>query len=251
MMRRYVLALLLAGSALSSAHSSAACDEHVFEAMVRDGVPAEDIVASCEQYLGSPSTDHYRTLRWAVGLGNVQLVSELVELGYWPADSEARDALLFYALEAPNDPAELMERLLSWGADVDRAEDRFNVVYNAIELDHQLTLDLLLRHSADPAVLFNPRNLFAAIGASNIVLLKMILDRGMDPNYVSDDAGVTPLMSAADRDATDEILLALISHGANCDMTDRLGNSVFTYTRSNRTSALLQRECYRAPIDSP
>ena len=172
-----------------------------------------------------------------------------MELGYQPANQELED-LLFRALEAPDDPSAVIGLLISKGANVEAAQQKFHLVYHAIELKRPETLRILLSHLGESA-LYDPRNLFAAVSVGDLVLLEAILARHSDPDYDENDSHVTPLMVAVDREASDEVLHALIRHGADCWKTDRIGDSPLSLSRSDRVSDLLRKECSRPPNVTP
>jgi len=223
-----------------------ACDRTTFESLVSSSATAEEVVERCRRYwLDSSAEDRRNSLRWVVGLGRVRVAAELMALGYQPTNEELED-LLFSSLEAPDDPDAMVELLISKGGNVEAAQQKYHLVYHAIELKHPETLQILLNHMSDASVLYDPINLFAAVSAGDVVLLEAILARHGDADFVEDADNVTPLMAAVDRESSDEVLRTLVRHGADCWKADRRGNTALSLSKSDRTSALLQRECSSA-----
>jgi hypothetical protein len=243
--------LLLTCLAAGSVSRLDACDRATFESVVRSSASAEEIVDLCGAYwLGSTAEDRRESLRWVVGLGRASVAAELMGLGYQPTNQELED-LLFSALEAPDDPFATVELLIAKGANVEAAQQKFHLVYHAIELKRPETLRILLSHMSDESALYDPLNLFAAVSAGDVVLLEAILARHGDPDFVEDESNVTPLMAAVDREVGDEVLRTLIRHGADCWKTDRLGDSPLSLSKSDRVTALLRAECGQSQDAGP
>lgn len=59
-------------------------------------------------------------------------------------------------------------------------------------------------------------------------VIRHLLDRGADPNFVADDFGTTALMSASGADRTETIEL-LIDEGADVDMVDSVGDPAINW----------------------
>jgi len=247
--RRFVTFLLICLAAGCGSRIEA-CDRATFESLVRSSGSPEETVDLCGAYwLGITAEDRRNSFQWVVGLGRASVAAELMELGYQPTNQEL-EHLLFSALEAPDDPSAIIGLLISKGANVEAAQQKFHLVYHAIELKRPETLRILLSHLGESA-LYDPRNLFAAVSVGDLVLLEAILARHSDPDFVENDSHVTPLMVAVDREASDEVLHALIRHGADCWKTDRIGDSPLSLSRSDRVSDLLRKECSRPPNVTP
>jgi len=243
---RSVVSVLLICLVVSCSPRLEICDRAAFESLVSGSASADDVIRSCRGYwLESSAEDRRNSLRWVVGLGRVRVAAELMELGYEPTNEELED-LLFSSLEAPDDPFAMVELLISKGANVDVAQQKFHLVYHAIELKHSETLRILLSHMRDESALYDPLNLFAAVSVGDVVLLEGILARHK-ADFVDSDSNVTPLMAAVEREASNEVLLTLIRHGADCWKTDSIGDSPVSLSRSDRVSDLLWKECSRPP----
>jgi ankyrin repeat protein len=223
---------------------ASACNKNSFESMVLGGESAERIVSTCREYLLDPATNRSRTLAWVVRMGQLPFARELMKLGYQP-EPDSIDGLLFDALAAQKDPYEMVEFLVSYGADIERAQQKFDLIYHAIEQGYSRTLQALVARLGDRETLYAPHNLFAATAADNVALVEAILDRHGDANFTEGDDKVTPLMVAAERGVSDEMIRTLIMRGADCARSNRVGNTAVALASSERVSNVLRHECRR------
>jgi hypothetical protein len=222
---------------------AATCTSNYFESAVFAGDrPAADLVAECREYLLEGRPNRRQTLAWIVGLGDVELVKTLLDVGYVIEPAKDHD-LIFYALEAEEDPAEMVAFLVAKGLSVDAANAALHVLYHAIEVGHTKTLQILVQHVTDESALYAADHLFAAILPNNIEIAEEILTRGRDPNFVNDEHGITPLMVAVERGSVEMIQL-LIRRGADCWRTSSAG-SAFDFAKTEEKRTVLQQECGR------
>lgn len=73
--------------------------------------------------------------------------------------------------------------------------------------------------------------LWWAVAGRRLAMVRELLDAGANPN-LADDAGVTPLMTAARSGATDFVVL-LLEHGATVGLRDRKSRSAYDYANYN------------------
>ena len=233
-----VLFVALFGAQVSAA---ATCTREYFESAVfAADRPARELVAECRDYLRDERPNREQTLRWIAGLGDVELVRALLDVGYTIEPTKDYD-LIFYALGSEEDPAEMVAFLIAKGLNVDAANEEFLVLYHAIELGHPRTLEILVEHLSDKSALYAPVHIFAAILPNNTAIVEEILARGGDPNYAEDELGITPLMVALERGSVEMVQL-LIQRGADCSKTGA-GGSAFNFAETEERRTLLQREC--------
>jgi hypothetical protein len=228
--------------------AAATCTKDYFESAAFAGDRrGADLVAECREYLLQERPNRKQTLGWIAGLGDVDLFKALLDIGYAIEPAEDHN-LIFYALEAEQDPAEMVAFLIVEGLSVDAANDALNVLYHAIELGHSRTLQILVEHLSDQRALYAPAHLFAAILPNNLAIADEILVRGGDPNFVEDEHGITPLMIAVDRGSAEMVQL-LIRRGADCWRKGSIG-SAFDIAATEDKRTLLKQACgANAPAD--
>jgi hypothetical protein len=244
-MNSHVAALLIVIGEVAFAQPDGACDKARFQTLVENSVNSGSIVSSCLAYLQSPGLDRKAVLAWTVGLGRAQLAKNLFELWGHPKPDEL-DGLLFDALGAGSDPEEMVKVLISEGANVEWAQEKFDLLYHTIELGQFKTRRLILDRLPDKTVLYDPRHLSAAVSAGDVDLIRAIVRRHGNVDFVENEGdGVTPLMFAVDISAKDAVLEVLIRMGADCERVDRMGHSAITRSKSVRVTGVLKRECHR------
>jgi len=85
-------------------------------------------------------------------------------------------------------------------------------------------------------------DLFSATFAGNTQLAKDAIHRGADVNEENDfEAGLRPLMVAADKD-DDQMVRLLLRHGANPNLRDHDGRTASERTRNKKIQDLLTRQ---------
>ncbi len=143
----------------------------------------------------------------------------------------------------------LVRMLIEKGADV-KIKDRhgFTALSRAITIGNLEMAQLLVERGAevdDPSVVGITPFAFA-LSARKIDIARYLLQKGAD-TIKPDSKGVTPLMRAAvisPETSAQEMILAIISHGADVNAKDASGRTAYSYARENKcdSNAMLLRK---------
>jgi ankyrin repeat protein len=130
---------------------------------------------------------------------------------------------------------EVLELLISHGADLDKTETSSNktALHIAATLDRAKIIELLLENGANPDPPGNKKPLHFASEIHKVKSAQALLNGGADPNAQT-EAGKTPLMYAVSLGKTSQfgstgIVTLLLENGADPNLTDENGKTVLHY----------------------
>lgn len=173
---------------------------------LRDHLPPENtqtLLHALSQILSAPKDDYITLAHFAVRVGCMDIIPELLQLQDYPEHIDVPDAqgrtLLMIAGELDNE--QLFQKLLEWGANIQVWDKRGRTALFYACNNLSMTQRLLNR-GADPKACthVNDTNtlmpvLLFACQAGNLEVAQALIQAGADPDY-RDAAGNTPLLLA-------------------------------------------------------
>ena len=170
----------------------------------------------------------------AIHGGNPQIVNMLLAAG---ANMDTRNAAgatpLIWAIQSYNcESDEIPLDLIRRGADVSAQVDEEGL--SALEFAAEYDMVNVLQAILERGVGRLGEALHAACACNSPLCAKVLLEAGADANYRLGGplGGTTPLMQCVAKAPNDEIVTALIRHGANVNATDEMGwNALMWMTR--------------------
>jgi len=194
------------------------------------------LTAACETMLPTRKIEQQPTyasteLVSAVLAGKTEVVKFRLQSGENAnsANKSGKPILQLAILKGHNDMVKL---LLDRGADP-TVRDLWNYNWSALEFSAYVgnfeAVRMLLKSNARFSVRAKSEALHLAAGQGCIECVELLVKLGVDVNYQTDQApGSTPLMEAVDKRYMG-IAQYLLEAGANPNISDKLGNSLFDY----------------------
>ncbi|WP_299708179.1 ankyrin repeat domain-containing protein [uncultured Pontibacter sp.] len=162
----------------------------------------------------------------------------------------------------PNVRLEVASLLLRAGADVNATDqDGKTALHYAMsgarintegfEIEQAQLLDTLFKYKADPNIVDNKGNtpLYYAVRFANgthMMEMSRLLKGGANPN-IQNLEGLTPLMLACQLDGGNEVIVMLISAGADPSLRDFAGKTAMDYTKRESVQNILMAAGAKAP----
>ncbi|MBI4557925.1 MAG: ankyrin repeat domain-containing protein [Candidatus Hydrogenedentes bacterium] len=181
----------------------------------------------------------FREMGTPVPRGYIETARVLIDAGADPQYMSSKgDTALKQA--ATCGPPELLEQLLR----LRYGEHAFLVgLGGAATAENQATFELLMVRAGEDVLV---RSLQSAAKTGHVVLLKMLLDHGVNPNRLSAGCGSTPLHAAAQRGDVESVRL-LLAHGAQKSSEDASGRVPLDLTTDPLLVELLSGTCGGEP----